>query len=41
MSPAPVALMSSWLRFPRVSGDEPADARVLPSATPFSPRGRG
>ena len=41
MSPASVALMSSWLRFPRVSGDEPQIKTIISAAKTFSPRERG
>ena len=41
MSPRGRDVPGEILSFPRVSGDEPALARVLPRATPFSPRERG
>ena len=37
LSPCPVVTRG----FPRVSGDEPEDVRVIPTALLFSPRERG
>ena len=41
MSPPIAALAKTLARFPRVSGDEPADPGIEYTITEFSPRERG
>ena len=41
MSPGAHDQAHQVARFPRVSGDEPEDVRVVPTALLFSPRERG
>ena len=41
MSPLGACCVAGWLRFPRVSGDEPARLPRMFDALVFSPRERG
>ena len=41
MSPACAAFVEDAERFPRVSGDEPADVDTVAGESEFSPRERG
>ena len=41
MSPLGACCVAGWLRFPRVSGDEPLNVSVRLVRTVFSPRERG
>ena len=41
MSPSQPGSSPSFLRFPRVSGDEPGIVQAIPQLIAFSPRERG